>query len=319
MPSAVLHMDTAEKTLAVLPSGALDNPAFYLGSIAADARLVTNQPRGVTHLWSTADDVSGAIRLPAMHPHLAANHLSDAERAFVAGYLCHLVADEQWTLVIYRRYFGRNTIYGGGREGAELQLALGAELDAEIEARPEGTHRFMDALRKASILQLRDDLLPFLPMRDVQHWREAVLAQAMLLPGEARYAFVDRLIRTERQPLAERQAMADGTAAVPTSSTGQSDNSVIESASAGTARIAHDAHAAPDSTLSERDAGARIAFYQALPALRTRAAVYVTRESLDEFHARAVAESAAALSSYLAGQPIQPPLGTQAPSATSSS
>ncbi len=52
----------------------------------------------------------------------------------MAGYLCHLVVDEQWTLRIYRRYFGRNTPFAASRDGSEHQWALQSWMDTGLVA-----------------------------------------------------------------------------------------------------------------------------------------------------------------------------------------
>lgn len=193
MPSPFLHMYVAQDSFDRLGLLEALRPAYVFGSIAADARLITGQPRGETHFWDTQTDVSGGLKLLAAHPHLAAARLDAGARAFVAGYLCHLMADEQWTFTIYRPYFGRHSQYRGGPEGAERQWALHVILDAELEARPPGVRDVVAQLRQAERVRLAADLLPFMPTPALHRWRETVIALSSLAPGAARYLHLEQI------------------------------------------------------------------------------------------------------------------------------
>src|SRR5205823_4471170 len=135
-------------------------------------------------------------------------NLAPPERAFIAGYLCHLVTDEQWMLAIYRPVFGRRSPYGGSPEGAELQWGLHTLLEQRLlepvqtagagaihlgsETAQRGAtdeqpaiHRLVDLLAASRDRPLRADVLPFLPLRLLAAWRDNVLGQAALAPGAA--------------------------------------------------------------------------------------------------------------------------------------
>ena len=102
--------------------------AFWLGAMAPDAWGVAGLTRGQTHFWSLEDDTSGVVRLGRAYPGLCDPLRRGArERAFLAGYLCHLVTDEQWTFCVYRPYFGRHSVFGASAEGRIVQLALQGE------------------------------------------------------------------------------------------------------------------------------------------------------------------------------------------------
>src|SRR5262249_42727243 len=81
-------------------------------------------------------DVSGALTLLHTHPELAAARLSPPALAFVAGYLCHLFADEQWLLTVFRPHCGRASALGDPRAGAPLHWALHLLRDARPARRP---------------------------------------------------------------------------------------------------------------------------------------------------------------------------------------
>jgi hypothetical protein len=274
MPSPFLHLAVAARCADRLGLPAAQRPAFLFGSIAADARLVTGQARSETHFWDARTDVSGTLKLVAAHPHLEAARLSAVERAFVAGYLCHLAADEQWTFRIYRPYFGRYSPYGGTVEGAELQWALHAALETAQEARPPGSRRLVEPLRRAGGLALAEGLLPFLPPTALHRWRGAVLALAALPPGPARFWYLESLKPRTRTPAA---------------------------GAAGAADAAEEAR--------QRARGA--AFVARLPELQARASAYVAPDALAEFEQRADEASALVGEDYLSGRPLRLPPGTE--------
>ena len=96
--------------------------------MAPDAWGVAGLTRGQTHFWSLEDDTSGVVRLGRAYPGLGDPLRRGArERAFLAGYLCHLVTDEQWTFCVYRPFFGRHSVFGASAEGRIVQLALQGE------------------------------------------------------------------------------------------------------------------------------------------------------------------------------------------------
>lgn len=191
MPTPFLHLPLAFEVAGSLrrDGHGIELPAFLFGSIAPDVAHQLDLPRAVTHLWSTSDDVSGALRLLALHSSLAAGSLTVAERSFVAGYLCHLIVDEQWTFCIWRPYFGRHSRYGGSAAGAAVQSAFRDALDTEAAATSPSSAELGDMLLQASSVTLREALLPFVSTHALHEARAAVAEQCHLPPGEARVRY----------------------------------------------------------------------------------------------------------------------------------
>ena len=80
--------------------------SFYLGSTAPDIRAMTRWPREQTHFapLSVEEVGTGARTMFEMHPELR-EAMSPASRAFLAGYVCHLAADEVWITSVFRPHF----------------------------------------------------------------------------------------------------------------------------------------------------------------------------------------------------------------------
>ena len=100
--------------------------SLYLGSTAPDIRAMTKWPRERTHFAPlSVDEVGiGPRAMFRQYPNLAGhNGLSDATRAFLIGYISHLVADEAWIAQIYRPHF--DSPQGNGR-------VAGTEVEANI-------------------------------------------------------------------------------------------------------------------------------------------------------------------------------------------
>ena len=274
MASPFIHLVVAD---AVAPQVGLPTeglPLFFFGSVAPDADKLGLCTREASHFWSFSEDVSGALKLLRAYPELAAAHLSSAERAFVAGYLCHLVTDEQWMLVIYRPFFGRRSPYGGSADGVELQWALHTVLEQRlIEDAPRINH-LVGELERSRRAPLPPDLTPFVSLHAFEIWRDNVVGQAALAPGPAR----------ARHMHAGRQAhTAD-----------QIDDPA-------------------DRSRPIADAERLEAVLQRHPPLLPKAASYVPRAAVADFERRAAEESVTALCDYLAGQPLRPPRGTAPP------
>jgi hypothetical protein len=281
VPSPFIHLEVAAVVGpgVALPAGGW--PAFLLGAVAADLDKIAGRPRSSTHFWDVGDDTSGALKLLAAHPHLAARGLPVEARAFVGGYLCHLVADEQWTFAVYRRYFGRYSRYGASAEGHDVQLGLQAVLELRQRTHWPGLEETVVALAAAEVDAVPAGLMPFLPPADLRRWRDAVVAMAGMAPGLERLRHSSALMSRDADLVRREIAERSGDAARVTS---DQITAAVESR--------------------------RAAFAARFPALQEEAARNVAPDALDEFRQRAVDESVTLAGDYLAGRPLLPPRGT---------
>jgi hypothetical protein len=89
-----------------------DRGAYYLGATTPDIRVLTRWDRERTHFFSLADfgEQSGVHRLFETEPALRdASALDSPTTAFMAGYISHLVMDEDYITQIYRPMFGERS------------------------------------------------------------------------------------------------------------------------------------------------------------------------------------------------------------------
>ena len=120
--------------------------SYYLGSTAPDIRAMTRWPREQTHFapLSVEEVGTGARTMFRMHPELRAD-MTPASRAFLAGYVAHLAADEVWITSVFRPHFDTTE---------ESRLT-----DDEVEANIWDRAMQLDFDRQA-LLKINGDTLP---------------------------------------------------------------------------------------------------------------------------------------------------------------
>ena len=108
MPNLPMHIHLANAVAEQLDrSYVFDHlGSYFLGSTAPDIRAMTKMPREQTHFapLSVEEVGTGTRTMFQMHPELR-EAMSPASRAFLAGYVCHLAADEVWITSVFRPHF----------------------------------------------------------------------------------------------------------------------------------------------------------------------------------------------------------------------
>jgi len=105
---------------------------YLLGSTTPDIRVITKQDRFSTHYFdlATKDHQDSVARFFAEHPRLATpEKLNDETRAFVAGYVSHLIMDEQYITGVYRPFFARHDELGGSMRANVMDRLLQFDLE----------------------------------------------------------------------------------------------------------------------------------------------------------------------------------------------
>lgn len=186
MPTPFYHLSIAQQILdhALLSAAGrqilqANRGAFFLGNVAPDVQVVSGQPRAHTHFFDLP--LRDNERLPwealwSAFPHLRqSSHLPLEQRAFLAGYLCHLQADWLWISQIFIPVFGLRSPWGTFEERLKLHNVLRAYLDQQV----------LNSLpaNLAAILQSTTPTrwLPFVADHHLSQWRDQLTAQ--LTPG----------------------------------------------------------------------------------------------------------------------------------------
>jgi len=142
MPPITLHMVLARQIALDLCHS--DVPAgsghYLLGATTPDIRVITRQDRFSTHFFDLnehnhQDSVQGFLRL---YGRLARpENLNPETRAWAAGYITHLVMDEQYITKVYRRHFARHDELGGTVRANVMDRLLQFDLDRQYGGDPE--------------------------------------------------------------------------------------------------------------------------------------------------------------------------------------
>ena len=134
MPPITLHMVLARQVATDLGVEALHDHAgaYLLGATSPDIRVLTRQDRHSTHFFDLdneghQDSVAGFF---TEHGRYAVEADLNAEtRAWVSGYVGHLVMDEQYITGIYRRFFAAHDAIGGRMRANVMDRLLQFDLD----------------------------------------------------------------------------------------------------------------------------------------------------------------------------------------------
>ena len=119
--------------------------AYYLGSTAPDIRAMTRWPREQTHFapLSVEEVGTGTRTMFRMHPELQED-MSPASKAFLAGYVGHLAADEVWITSVFRLHFDtaeKSSLTGDQIEANIWDRAMQLDLDRQALPKINGdTH-----------------------------------------------------------------------------------------------------------------------------------------------------------------------------------
>ncbi len=126
--------------------------AFLLGATTPDIRAMAKWPRERTHFapLSVEEVGAGARAMFEANPHLLKSaNANDPTRAFVSGYINHLIADETWICTVYRQFFGGGDTPEGKVQGNMWDRAMQLDMDREAKADEQEVQRVTEMLEGA--------------------------------------------------------------------------------------------------------------------------------------------------------------------------
>jgi hypothetical protein len=156
MPPLAIHTAIARQMADSLRAPDLDDQRgnVYLGSTAPDVRVITRWERQRTHYFDihNFDEQSSVRAFLDDNPSLAdAGALAAPSRAFMAGYLSHLVVDEMWIGAVYRPVFGERSPLGGTLKANVIDRALQFSLDADARSDTELMMHVIEAVANCDL------------------------------------------------------------------------------------------------------------------------------------------------------------------------
>ena len=182
MPNSLTHLASINRMLAhadlstAAPwlTEAEQLAAFCLGAISPDARIISGQARADTHFFDipiTAGAPSAEQHMLHTWPELAHLRLDELpRRAFVAGYITHLVMDQTWLeQIVMPALYIDGERWSQRHPNWRLYSILMTYL--EFRAGEQVSQDQLEALRAAA----PQAWLPFLSDHQLCNWRDNVL------------------------------------------------------------------------------------------------------------------------------------------------
>ena len=148
--------------------------AFLIGATTPDIRVITRQDRFSTHHFDldVQDSQDSVKAFFAQNARLSDPAGLNAETAaFVAGYVSHLVLDEQYITGIYRPFFAQHDELGGAMRANVMDRLLQFDLDREYGNDPEMKRHLSDAL-SCSVENIQSG---FVETDTLERWRLVTL------------------------------------------------------------------------------------------------------------------------------------------------
>ncbi len=193
MPPLVTHMIAAVRAgeAIAVDDTALDdrNGDFLLGATTPDIRVLTRWDRERTHFFDIYDDGHQDCVENFFSAHRMfrdPERLSPDTRAWVAGYLTHVIMDQEYVLQIYRPYFGSRSLLGGSSHANLLDRVLQYELDRRERESDEQMQQMRSALFGTAV----DIDAGFVDQSLLVRWRDTTAAMTEHPPDWERFSFI---------------------------------------------------------------------------------------------------------------------------------
>jgi hypothetical protein len=172
MPPIGVHMVLARQVGQSLGPEKVDpvSGPYLLGATTPDIRVLTRQDRFSTHYF----DLNGPDHQDSVAEFLKANQqlvdpaaLNHETRAFVAGYITHLILDQQYITGVYRRFFAQHEQLGGRIRANVMDRLLQFDMERSY-GDPEVKREISEAL--AGTLETID--CGFVAPETLARWRD---------------------------------------------------------------------------------------------------------------------------------------------------
>ena len=193
MPPLVTHMIAAVRAGGQVGAeeASLDceNGDYLLGATTPDIRVLTRWDRERTHFFDIYDDDHQDCVEKFFSAHRTfrdPSNLSAETRAWVAGYLTHVIMDQEYVLQIYRPFFGSRSVLGGSSHANLLDRVLQYEMDRRERESSEQMHQIRQALFGSAI----EINAGFVDRPLLTRWRDTTAAMTEHPPNWERFSFI---------------------------------------------------------------------------------------------------------------------------------
>lgn len=210
MPNLPMHIYLCQEIATELDWGYVHDHsgAAYLGSTSPDIRAMTKWHRTRTHFSDLSVDRVGAgvEMMFQQNPDLAGsdNGLYPETKAFLLGYVSHIVADETWITMMFRPHFDPGNHVANTEVEAQMwDRALQLDMDRVVLTENGGLSTHNDAIASIDTLPA----LEFLQDELLDEWRGWV---ARLLGWDFTWERLKRAMNRMYRDNDEVQLVVDG-------------------------------------------------------------------------------------------------------------
>lgn len=193
MPPLVTHMIAAVRAGGQINADSLSfdgqNGDYLLGATTPDIRVLTRWDRERTHFFDIYDDGHQDCVENFFSSHRTfrdPSNLSAETIAWVAGYLTHVIMDQEYVLQIYRPFFGSRSLLGGNSHANLLDRVLQYELDR----RERESGEQMLQIRRALFGSAVEIDAGFVDRPLLERWRDTTAAMTEHPPDWERFSFI---------------------------------------------------------------------------------------------------------------------------------
>ena len=193
MPPLVTHMIAAVRAGGQVDANGVSfdqrNGDYLLGATTPDIRVLTRWDRERTHFFDIYDDDHQDCVENFFSAHRSfrdPSNLSPETRAWVAGYLTHVIMDQEYVLQIYRPFFGSRSVLGGSSHANLLDRVLQYELDRRERESGDQMHQIRQALFGSAV----EIDAGFVDRPLLTRWRDTTAAMTEHPPDWERFSFI---------------------------------------------------------------------------------------------------------------------------------
>ena len=193
MPPLVTHMIAAVRAGGQVDADGASfnerNGDYLLGATTPDIRVLTRWDRERTHFFDIYNDGHQDCVENFFSAHRMfrdPSRLSAETRAWVAGYLTHVIMDQEYVLQIYRPFFGSRSVLGGNSHANLLDRVLQYELDRRERESDEQMQQMRHALFGSAV----EIDAGFVDRPLLTQWRDTTAAMTEHPPDWERFSFI---------------------------------------------------------------------------------------------------------------------------------
>ena len=140
---------------------------LLLGSVSPDIRVITKIPRIEYHYFDliNGEKGDGVKNFIANNKYVTLQSNNNETRYFIKGYVSHLIADENWTINVFRKIFMNKDLFPDFHQALFLDRALQIYLDTMLYSDSVNIYSYLN-----KIILDKINLPININLKDLERW-----------------------------------------------------------------------------------------------------------------------------------------------------